>query len=186
MIEILISMSILSVLFTIGLMSYSGIQRNVRDTQRIADIVSIKQALFSYYSANGRFPAVNPAAQDVGGWEVSYKAGFLASLVPSFLKRSTVDPINQLGTGFSFFGPKSGSYFYAYYNYPAANAKIYGCDFNSSFAVIAVRQLESGKKSDTPRAQCGTFPAGGCPGGGIVNVCRDWSTEFDYSAIVTP
>lgn len=184
LIELLVVISIIGVLAAVVLVSLNSARAKGRDARRMADMHQIANALSLYYSNNNAYPPVNPAAQGVGGWEVSYNTGYLSALSPTFIASSPTDPINLLDAGFSFFGPKAGSYFYAYYNYPSGTA--YGCGFSGTFSIIAVRQLEGGIKSDTAKATCGTAPPGGCPDGGIANVCRDWSTEFDYSQILTP
>jgi len=156
-----------------------------RDTRRIADVKQLVNAMQLYYETNGVYPPVNGPSAGVGGWNVSYNPGFLQELVDvQILSSNPKDPINLLEVGFSFFGPKAGSYFYTYYNYPASSAPNYGCSFNSDFAVITIRQLEGGRQPGMSGAKCGTFPPGGCPEGGIANICRDWSTEFDYSVML--
>jgi len=184
LVEMLVVVAIIGVLASIVLASLNTSRAKGRDARRVSDMHEITNALSLYYSANGSYPPINAESAGVGGWNVSYNPGFLQALVPDFMGANPKDPINQLESGFSFFGAKAGSYFYAYYNYPDASA--YGCSFSGSFAVIAVRQLEGGITPTTSRATCGTFPPGGCPDGGISGVCRDWGTEFDYSAIWAP
>ena len=182
LIELLVVISIIGLLSGAGIVALNSARAKSRDARRAADMKQIANALQLYYNAHGAYPPVNPAAQGVGGWEVSYNNGFLANL--SEFITNPKDPTNKLEQGFSFFGAKAGSYFYAYYNYPASSAAYYGCTFNSPFSVIAVRQLELGAKPETPKATCGAIPPGGCPGGGIPNTCRDWSTEYDYSVML--
>ena len=184
LIELLVVVAIIGVLASVVMASLNPSRAKGRDARRFSDMHEVINALSLYYSTNGSYPPVNSSSQGVGGWNVSYLSGFLQDLVPAFLPYNPKDPINQLDSGFSFFGAKAGSYFYAYYNYP--DASYYGCSFSGSFAVITIRQLEGGVKTGTPRATCGTFPPGGCPDGGIAYTCRDWGTEFDYSAILTP
>lgn len=184
LIELLVVVSVIGLLTSIALVSLNSARAKGRDARRKLDMEQIIKALALYYNANNVYPPNNPPAQGVGGWNVSYLDGFLASLVPQYMASSPKDPINQLETGFTFFGPKAGSYFYAYYNYPVSSTATYGCSFTGDFSVIAIRQLETGMTADTPRAMCGVIPPGGCPEGGIPSVCRDWSTEFDYSVIL--
>ncbi len=183
LIELLVVVAIIGLLASVVLASLNTARAKGRDARRVSDMHEVINAISFYFNTNGFYPAVNPAAQGVGGWEVSYLDGFLEALVPDFMSDNPADPINAIDTGFSFFGAKAGSYFYSYYNYPDGAA--YGCSFTGPFAVIAVRQLEGGVKPDTPKATCGIFAPGGCPDGGIPNTCRDWSTEFDYSQILT-
>ncbi len=182
LIELLVVISIIGLLASIMLLAFNNVRFKARDAKRIADMKQIVTALSFYYDDNqSSYPPVNPAAQGAGGWEVSYNTGFLSSL-SKYLGSSPKDPINGYDGGSLF--TRAGSYYYAYYNYPASSAASYGCNFNAPFAAIGVIKLETGMKNTTPKAPCGTFPPGGCPQGGIPNVCRDWSTEFDYSVLL--
>lgn len=185
LIELLVVIAIIALLASVILISLNSARAKARDAKRIPDIKQLVTALQFYYEENGVYPPVNAQSSGVGGWNVSYNPGFLQEVVDAgIISASPKDPINLLETGFTFFGPKAGSYFYAYYNYPAASAANYGCTFNSDFAVLAIRQLEGGRQPGMAGAQCGTFPQGGCTDGGISGVCRDWSTEFDYSVML--
>lgn len=183
LIELLVVIAVIGLLASVVMVALNTARGKARDARRAADMKQIVNALSLYYSTNGVYPPINSSSQGVGGWNVSYQPGFLAELNP-YLASSPKDPVNALDQGFSFFGAKAGSYFYAYYNYPATSAAYYGCNFNSPFSVIAVRQMEGGIKPEYPKAQCGTFPPGGCPQGGVPNTCRDWSTEYDYSVML--
>ena len=187
LIELLVVVAIIGVLSSVVLASLNSSRAKGRDARRVSDMHEITNALSIYYSVNGFYPPVSQNPAGVGGWNVSYNSGFLQDLVPNFMPDNPEDPINQLESGFSFFGAKAGSYFYAYYNYNGG--AFYGCPFSGPFAVIAIRQLEGGIKPTTPRATCGTFSPGECPGGGMnlgtPTACRDWDTEFDYSVIWT-
>ena len=179
LIELLVVISIIGLLASIVLVALAQGRAKARDAKRVADMKQIITALNFYYDENQSvYPPVNPAAQGPGGWEASTMPGFLSSL-SKYIVASPKDPINGYDGGSLF--TRAGSYYYAYYNYPAASAANYGCTFNADFAVIGIIKLETGIKSTTPKAQCGTFPSGGCPLGGIAGVCRDWNTEFDYS-----
>jgi hypothetical protein len=100
-------------------------------------------------------------------------------------------------SGFSFFGPRSGNYFYAYYRY---NVPYRPCpEIKKPFAVIGVNNLEGlvsrkwpennmplPQNVQTSRAVCGD------PGPDRICTveeyhagrCRDWSQEFDYSLML--
>lgn len=184
LIELLIVIALIALLSSIVLIAMRNARIKARDTKRISDIQQLVKALALYYSDNNAYPPVSQTGGQ-GGWEVSYLPGYLKELSPKYAIAIPNDPTNDPdASGFSFFGPKNGSYYYAYYNYPASVAASYGCNFNSDFAVIAIRQLEGGPTASTPKAQCGVQPPGGCPEGGTPGVCRDWSTEFDYSIML--
>jgi prepilin-type N-terminal cleavage/methylation domain-containing protein len=182
LVELLVVIAIIGLLSSVVLVSLNSARAKARDARRIMDIEKITSAINLYYDDHQAYPP-NTQSGGVGGWNVSYLPGFLSGLSTQYIQTVPVDPINQLDVGFVFFGPRTGSYYYAYYNYPASSAEYYGCNFNSSFSIVAIRQLENGPIANTHEAKCGTFPPGGCPEGGIPNVCRDWSTELDYSVM---
>ena len=182
LIELLVVISIIGLLASIVLIALNDARAKARDAKRVADMKQLVTALNLYYNDNqDSYPPVNPAAVGPGGWEVSLNSGFLSSL-SKYISATPKDPINGYVDANLF--TRSGNYYYAYYNYPAASAAGYGCTFNAAFSVLAVVKLEKGVTPSTPKATCGTFPSGVCAGGGIVNVCRDWSTEFDYSVML--
>ena len=134
LIELLVVIAIIGLLATIVMVSLNSARAKARDVRRIADMKQIASALNLYYDDIQAYPPVDPAAQGVGGWNVSYSPIFLSALVPKYINTMPRDPINQLDVSFSFFGPKAGSYYYAYYNYPASSAAYYGCSFSSDFS----------------------------------------------------
>lgn len=182
LIELLVVIAIIGVLATVVLASLNQARAKARDAQRISDIRQLQNVLLLYYDDTGSFPAVASSGDaGPGGWRVSYLQNFLAPLTP-YLPQIPVDPINS-GPPSSMFNPRpDGSFYYSYYAYPSGTP--YGCDFSGPFAVITIRAFETSGKANLQKAQCG--PQGpGCAGGGIPGVCRDWSTEFDYSVIVS-
>ncbi|MBI2595859.1 type II secretion system protein [Candidatus Daviesbacteria bacterium] len=56
LVEILIAISIISIVFGIVLTSAAAIQRNGRDTQRKADLASLQSALQQYYADQNFYP----------------------------------------------------------------------------------------------------------------------------------
>lgn len=90
--EILITVTIISILTSIGLTTYTNASKKSRDARRQADIQAVRSALELYR-------ADNPATGYPTG--VAY-SGLSGSLVPGYLSELPVDPTN------------SGSYVYAY------------------------------------------------------------------------
>lgn len=62
-IEVLIMIAVIGILTTIGLVSFSSIQANVRDKQRSSQATIISEALEKYYDENGEYPSCNDMAQ---------------------------------------------------------------------------------------------------------------------------
>lgn len=57
LIEILVVITIISLLVTIGMVSYSQISKNSRDGKRKADLEQVRAALVLYRVDNGSYPA---------------------------------------------------------------------------------------------------------------------------------
>lgn len=57
LVELLVTISILAILMTIAMISYSGIQKNARDGKRKSDISIIQSALEQYHADSGYYPA---------------------------------------------------------------------------------------------------------------------------------
>ena len=182
LIELLVVIAIIGVLATVVLASLNEARAKARDAQRISDVRQLQNVLYLYYDDNNSFPPVaSSGGAGPGGWRVSYLADFVAPLIP-YLPQIPVDPINS-GPPASLFAPRpDGSFYYSYYTYPSGTP--YGCDFSGPFAVLTIRAFETSGKANVQKAKCGPA-AMVCPDGGIPNVCRDWSTEFDYSIIIS-
>jgi len=183
LIELLVVIAIIGLLSSIVLTSLNKAKMKGRDARRIIDMRQLELALRLYYEENKVYPSVAESGNNPGlaGWRVSFIPNFMAALVPKYLPVPPVDPINS-GPPDSMFSPRpDGTFFYMYYNYGSGAA--YGCPWNGPFSVVGFRALESVGKTNLPKAQCGpqTPP---CPDGGISGVCRDWSSEFDYSVFL--
>jgi prepilin-type N-terminal cleavage/methylation domain-containing protein len=183
LIELLIVIAIIGLLSSVVLAASNKARAKARDSRRVADMKQLITAINLYYSDNGVYPPVtNPVGP--GSWETSLNT-FLPGLVTGgYISKQANDPLNRIFDTSNLF-VHAGNYYYAYYNYPASSAASYGCAFNAPFTVIGVKEMEGGTKPEFSQAHCGTPPQGGCPTGGILNVCRDWSTEFDYAYLVT-
>ena len=96
LIELLVVISIIGILAGLTLSSYSGAQKQARDSQRKADLTQLKTALEAYYSANMAYPSTN------GGWwgecstygshPRSGSNGYIPNLAPTFVEELPSDP----------------------------------------------------------------------------------------------
>lgn len=87
-------------------------QRRARDQRRIDDLSAIQSALDRYITDHGRPPEPASYGED-NAWrpfDTSSEGDFLSFLVPDYLKRVPVDPINT-GTD-----PGQYTYVYTYYD----------------------------------------------------------------------
>ncbi|OGZ97236.1 MAG: hypothetical protein A3B34_03500 [Candidatus Sungbacteria bacterium RIFCSPLOWO2_01_FULL_54_21] len=188
LIELLVVISIIGLLSSIVLTSVNVARGKARDARRLADMRQIQNALALYYDDHGAYPPVTYGpGGSLAGWEVSYKdaSNWLNQLQP-YLPSVPGDPLNIGREPIDmFFSPRpaDSNFFYMYYNY--GSGSWYGCPWSSAFAVVGFRALEKMDTRALPKAQCGPQNPP-CPRGGIANVCRDWSTEFDYSMILVP
>lgn len=188
LVELLVVIAVLGILIGVVVVIIDPAARlgEAGDAARLSDMKMIVDALEQYQVIYGSYPE-ETAPFGAGGWETSDASSdtsqFMEYLVSEGIAKVVpVDPINKRITGFNFFS-SIGSYFYAFYHYPATYATYYGCDFDTDFVVIAFREAGGADKTRFPRATCGDV-SGGCPRGGIPYVCRDWGTEFDYSIML--
>lgn len=206
LIELLVVLAIIGLISSFIFINLGSIREKGRDGKRFQDISQITKALQLYWVDNNRYPAITCPCGD-GGWETSDTDPnqFMEYLVSYLTDKTPVDPVNKRIQGFGFFGPRPGSYFYAYYRYGPASY----CQCNESsptciniskpFAILAINNLEAYIAADLPeeglplpieislpRAVCGD------PGSDRIctiaeynaGQCRDWSQEFDYSVML--
>jgi len=84
LIELLVVISIIGILASLTLVSYSGAQKQTRDTQRKSDLNQYRNALENYAAANnGLYPVASAG-------DASVVCG--ASLEPSFIADCPLDP----------------------------------------------------------------------------------------------
>lgn len=85
LIELLVTISIIAVLVTISLVSFSSVQKRARDDQRTHDLNSLKQSLEIYYSQHKSYP--DPT-------------GFYGSAMSSYISPEPKDPLT--GDNYSY------------------------------------------------------------------------------------
>ena len=86
LLEMLIVITIISILASIGLVSYTSFNKNSRDARRKADIEQIRAALELYRSNNGTYPL--PA----GTFGLAFGSGSLADTNNTYLSKIPSDP----------------------------------------------------------------------------------------------
>jgi len=91
LIELLVVISIIGILASIAMVSYSGTQKQTRDTQRKSDLNQYRNALQTFASANdGNYPGGSGESEDnesifiVGG-----------TLIPTFMSSKIPDPLED-------------------------------------------------------------------------------------------
>lgn len=92
LVELLITVSIIAILISIGIASYATINKQSRDTKRKGDLEQIRAALEMYRANNGYYPSVG-----TGSWVVTSSAtdslvGLTPVLVPTYIPVVPTDP----------------------------------------------------------------------------------------------
>ncbi len=123
-----------------------------RDTRRLQDIQSIREALDQYFLDKGVYPPPSSNA-NYGGWDVSNDGDFIPELTKKgYLKEVPSDPIND------------STYQYRYYVYAQG---AYGCRGKNAYYVLGMTKFETQEVSEKNK---GYFKCSQ----------RDWNSEFDY------
>lgn len=107
LIELLIAITIIAIISTVGFSTFSQSQMRARDAKRKEDLKAITIALELFYQKNGRYPcsaASGWISSTSGGNWLTDQAGcasFTAtgSLVPNYINAFPLDPINTPGAG---------------------------------------------------------------------------------------
>lgn len=113
LIEILISIAIISVLTAIGIVSYVSINRNARDAKRRGDIEQIRSALELYRSDYGYYPALGGVWVDAATLDTRASDPTLG-LVDAYLPTIPTDPKGD------------SPYMYEATNYSSTTGQYYG------------------------------------------------------------
>lgn len=153
LVEMLIVLSIISLLASVLLASLTTAKRSSRDAQRISELASIQTALELYYADNQRYP--DGDGLGAGGWDTPGNGTFLSSLVDGgYLAGHVRDPLVN---------DDSGNL--RYYRFGASS---HGCEVErGAFYVIGVADMET---SDGAHV---LSPGWSCPS-------RDFQSEMEY------
>lgn len=91
LIELMVAIVIVSILATIGLVTYSSAQRSARINKRMQDLQAISTALELYKTATGSYP--NNIYTGTVTCANSIAAGALGALVPAYMPILPTDPL---------------------------------------------------------------------------------------------
>jgi prepilin-type N-terminal cleavage/methylation domain-containing protein len=95
LVELLVVITIISILATIGVASFGGSRAASRDALRQADLRNLQSAIEQYKQKNGLYPlGCNGSGQWSGGTYTCTpaSAAYITGLVPEFITRLPVDP----------------------------------------------------------------------------------------------
>jgi len=125
LIELLVVIAIIGILSTIVMISVGNARSKANDAKRKADLDTLKKALESYYLDNGEYPKevwcdsskgscnnICTSCASGNDWHTNSK--IYEALVPDYLGKLPVDPVNSLSGGH-------------YYNYEPRDYKKDAC-----------------------------------------------------------
>ncbi len=93
LIELLITISIIAILSAIGLVAYSSVLKQGRDSKRQSDLRSIQSALEQYYFDQGYYPAAVTAGNSISAGTRTYMTT-VPTGAPAYVYRATpVTPV---------------------------------------------------------------------------------------------
>lgn len=88
LVELMVVITVIAILMTIAIVSFTRIQKQARDTKRKADMRTIATALQAYYTEQQQYPvAVDETTVDVA----------LADMVPTYLPSVPIPPVGATG-----------------------------------------------------------------------------------------
>jgi prepilin-type N-terminal cleavage/methylation domain-containing protein len=130
LIELLVVISIIALLSSVSLASFSSARVKARDIKRVQDILQMQKALELYYSAQGKYPDPNPLGNNgISCWECGYYSGSrdatkLGQLSP-YLKTRPTDPrLSADGNSGSISGSNYGPGFWYFVSLDGQNYKL--------------------------------------------------------------
>lgn len=104
-VELLVTITIIGILATIGTLSFTGIQKQSRDSQRMSKVTVISESLEKYYQENGVYPSCAELTQDSN----KVTSSVLKGLDPDSL---TAPGTNKGTNSISCSGAAINTYFY--------------------------------------------------------------------------
>lgn len=99
LVELLVVITIIAVLSTIGMVIYGSVQSRGRDAKRVADIKDLVTALELYNGKNNAYPAAR-AYTNCSSWyrdTNGHNDTYIPGLVPTYMKALPLDPFDKSG-----------------------------------------------------------------------------------------
>ncbi len=175
LIELLITISIIAIIASIGMVAYSQAQILAKDARRKQDLRAIKVALELYYQQNKRYPCPNGGdawvySNSSNPWIID--SGFSAicsdttqkDLGTNYISRLPTDPINSGGFPYTTAG-----YTYGYRGFHTSY-----CNLRAGQFYILAAQLEN--KNDPDRNEVRQVKD--CDGTTINTTGTGWNSAF--------
>jgi general secretion pathway protein G len=97
LIELMIAITIIAILATVGLVTYGRIQKNARISKRAQDLRALQAALETFKTGNGKYPYTGN-----GGNSGGCLKNTLMPLIPSYMAILPDDPINNSSDAYCY------------------------------------------------------------------------------------
>jgi general secretion pathway protein G len=105
LVELIIVISIVALLSTIGITTYSSVQKDARNIRRKADLKELKTALEAYKAKNSDYPTTANAwfgtCATYGSYSDTGAGGYIPNLAPEFIPKLPRDPRESKGNSSS-------------------------------------------------------------------------------------
>ncbi len=102
--ELLVVLSIISILSSVGIGQFSDTQKVARDSERISDMYNIKLALETFYLDNGTYPGTAHGISNEGE-KIGDNIGNFEAIMHQYLSPMPKDPINDENTYYYSYSP---------------------------------------------------------------------------------
>lgn len=157
LIELMVAISIIAILSTIGIVSFTQAQRVSRDTKRKQDLRSIQSALELYRITNGSYPALADT------WYLSATGvTWIPNMNETYISPSL--PVDPKQAAPCYPWNSSTCYNYAYYSWT-------WCTGVANYSYLLAARLENSGDTQAGNTINYKGPTGGnCPWGGLSGV----------------
>lgn len=91
LIELMVVMSILAILATVGVVTYTNTQKVARDGKRMGDIQEIQKAVEQYYALNQKYPGSNG---DTNGFPTAYTTALQSYFASGTIPKQATNSAN--------------------------------------------------------------------------------------------
>lgn len=150
LIEIMVAITIMAILATVGMTTYNQSQLRARDAKRKQDLRAVATALELFYQTYKRFPCSGNGwvNSSLGSWitdlqDATYcAAGTGTTLAPRFISQVPKDPLSNTGSGY-----QANTFGYGYNSNPT---NPYGTCSGTGYYILAA-QLENPNDSESIR-----------------------------------
>ena len=200
LVEIIVVVTIVSLLSGVGFLNYSVATKRARDDDRKADIITLKTAIELYKTRNGRYPAgCRAAGQWSGQIGTSYacldgSSQYIVGLAPAFIPTLPQEKkLNGLDSGYVYVTNAAGTV----YKFEAKKTvesevvtsvhKFASCDVNSENhpdGGMCIREYPSNNTPNWCQDYDTTFQTTYGVWGGYANASSDLDVERDTEDII--